>query len=543
MHHTFLDNFPKSELDKWRSSSSFMSPLLIRLKNNSITNESFTHLHDYLTTRAGWKRSPDQEEGQKPYTKYHVTKSYQPDDKNVICSITLIIYDYCLVVCVQPMDKSQEHYIINSSNYCFAIKEEIIKGLSEYQEINEMEFLYFCSSHESSKNCPYYAHIEDGYLKCNRTDHIFEPQDKHIIWFKYNFFCNGMSNSATYHFAWDFYYLNRLNHPQDAGEGIAIAIIDTGIDPNHPAIRGKKIILIKNQTLEGITNTDCDHGTAVAGVAVGRHLRRSDCALLSPNRINLPSDKQLPIGVAPKASLVVFKVAKSTKGPYDNAGIISALKTIKQYNTTADANRQVRVRIIVMPFKLKKKDTEIEEQIKSLHIDQEVLFIVSAGNHGFSKGLGYPATSEHVLTIGSSTRDSFISPFSSRPISKSQYKDILYVLGEYVLVPATKKGQDWDGWPYHNYDEDEGKNDCFLKVNSGTSYSAPAMAGLIAILMQHQVEPDKKTSDTVVASWTAFFKEFEEKNLDEKHKQDPGVIIPKNFQKNVMKKINTSNSP
>ena len=516
-----------------------MSPLLIRLENNSITNESFTHLHSYLTTRAGWRRSPDQEEGQKPYTKYQVTKSYKPGE-NVICSVTIFIYDYSLGIHVRPMNsESQER--IYSSNYCFEIKEEISNGLSKYQEIDQMEFLYFCSSHKSSGNCPYYARIEDSCFKCTRTDHTFEPQDNHNIWFEYNFFlCNGMYNSEKFYFAWDFYYLKHIEQSQDAEKGIGIAIIDTGIDSSHPAFRGK-IMFIGNQTLEGITNTDCNHGTAVAGVAVGRHLKRSDCALLSPNRIGFPPDQELPIGVAPQdsISLVVFKVANTFDGPYDNAEIISALKTIKQHNTTADAKRKARVRIIVMPFKLKKKDKEIEEQIKSLHMDQEVLFLVSAGNHGFSRGLRYPATSEHVLTIGSSTSNSLISPFSSRPISKSQYKDILYVLGEYVLVPATKKGKDWGGWPYYYYYEDEGENNCFLKLNSGTSFSAAAMAGLIAILMQHQVKPDKKTSDTVVASWTAFFKHFEEKNLDEKHKPDPGVIIPLNFKKIVTTMINT----
>ena len=451
------------------------------------------------------------------------------------------------MISVEP----QETRIINS-NYCFEVKDQVIEGIntapSELKYDDTIEFAHFCP-HEVSpdEQCNSVAIVVDNYLTCTeKGEHFCELQEKHDIWFKlYDFETNDRLIDSVQprkvYFARDHWMQKKLTDAQQkqiTGDGIAIAILDTGIDPDHPAVIGN-IQRIEGQTRDSITNKKCSHGTSVAGIAAGKHLNRSEYAILSSVRIFKESqDPVLPVAAAPNASLVIFKVAETDKGPYSVAKVTDALEKIKKYNEdhlAGDPNKN-KIRVIVMPFQLKRKDDKIEKLLNDLNTDQKVVCLVSAGNHGYSRGLGYPAYSDHVLTIGANTENCEIASFSSRPISLKQKKDILYVLGEDVFAPVSERGSDWRGLPYYNYPEDEGKSNCFLKVMIGTSFSAPAMAGLIAILMQldqsgKNIGLDKSKSDAVT-----MWKEFFENKLISKQNPMNGVVTP-GFVENFLRKV------
>jgi hypothetical protein len=95
-----------------------------------------------------------------------------------------------------------------------------------------------------------------------------------------------------------------------------------------------------------------------------------------------------------------------------------------------------------------------------------IFVVVSAGNEGSKKWekITVPADAEHVLTVGSMTRDSIISSFSSiGPTADGRVKPDVVALGDRInLIGSTGD----------------------IIINSGTSFAGPVMCGLAACLWQ-----------------------------------------------------------
>ena len=442
----------------------------------------------------------------------------------------------------EPETASEPNDFFFTSSYCFEVKQRIIEEVIKYKKrnffIKEIEYTFFCRfrdttcQKESTQQCNAVATVVDyNFMRCTeKKEHYGELQKKQNVWFEVNLETNAKFNPRKFYTARDYLLLDKPRDAQFTGEGIAIAILDTGIDPNHPAITNDNIQIIPGQDAGDFTNTESNHGTAVAGIAAGKHMKRSECAILSGGDIFNKSqgpEYVIKVGVAPNASLVIFKVTDKD-GSYSDQKVLDALKEIKKFNSTLSSQTGMKkVRVIVMPFQLKgKKIKEIEEELECLNTKQKVVCLVAAGNHGYIRGLGYPAYSKHVLTIGASTDNAEIASFSTRPIYKDRNKDIMYVLGEDVHAPVTKRGISWRGIPYYSYSQE---GDCCLQVMIGTSFSAPAMAGLIAILMQQDLSGKDIGLDKSKDAVTMWKKLFEEKLFSEL--TPPGMVIPKKLTK------------
>src|SRR5688572_8201921 len=71
------------------------------------------------------------------------------------------------------------------------------------------------------------------------------------------------------------WYLKYLNvaaaHKVSQGEGVKVGLVDTGVDPNHPDLKGSVLAggdFRSGQSGDGLTDTD-GHGTAMASLIVG----------------------------------------------------------------------------------------------------------------------------------------------------------------------------------------------------------------------------------------------------------------------------------
>ena len=175
------------------------------------------------------------------------------------------------------------------------------------------------------------------------------------------------------------------------GEGIKVAIIDTGCDVEHPNLKDR-IINVRNFTTDdkGAINNVTDyvgHGTHVAGI-----IGASDIG-----------EKGI-IGVAPKCDLMILKALTRSGGK--NSWVIEAIKYAVRHN----------VDIINMSLGSEQPSPEMYEAIKRA-IDKGICVVVASGNNGDNNSntneLNYPASYNECISVGSVKYSKSNSRFSA----------------------------------------------------------------------------------------------------------------------------------
>jgi subtilisin family serine protease len=167
------------------------------------------------------------------------------------------------------------------------------------------------------------------------------------------------------------------------GNGIGIAILDTGIDGTHAELPWNTKITAwgdytDTQTGDDVGSDDQGHGTACAGIAAG-----------------------LDGGMAPAAHLWALKVLDSEgSGPFSNS--VSALDDVY---TNRDSFGGVRVVSMSLGGADRydyvcDNDGVSMTQAMSKLIDAGIAIFVASGNEGCSDGVGFPACVSHAIAVG-----------------------------------------------------------------------------------------------------------------------------------------------
>lgn len=167
------------------------------------------------------------------------------------------------------------------------------------------------------------------------------------------------------------------NLKQFTGKGVKVAIIDTGVDLQHPDIANnikddRDFTQSNTKQIDGV-----GHGTAIAGIIGG----------------NSKTDKGI-IGVAPECTIVPLRVMRNSEAESDLA------KNVKEAIQHAI---NINVDVINMSLNLSRVDTsEIEILIKQA-ADKGIVLIASAGriNELIVRGVTYPGKDPNVISIGS----------------------------------------------------------------------------------------------------------------------------------------------
>ncbi|HEX5510021.1 MAG TPA: S8 family serine peptidase [Pseudolabrys sp.] len=230
------------------------------------------------------------------------------------------------------------------------------------------------------------------------------------------------------------YELAKLHLPQAhsiaKGDGVLVAVIDSGIDASHPELAGA--IAATFDTLESPFKPHF-HGTAIAGL-IAAHSRL--------------------MGAAPGARILAAR-AFDPAGDSAKATTFNILKSLDW----AAANK---ARIVNMSF-AGPADPAIHRSLEAAY-KKGIVLIAAAGNAGAKSPPLYPAAYAEVIAVSATTADDKLFEASNR--------------GKYIAVAAP------------GADILVAVPDASYQVQSGTSFSAAEISGIAALMIAHK--PDIK---------------------------------------------------
>jgi subtilisin family serine protease len=242
------------------------------------------------------------------------------------------------------------------------------------------------------------------------------------------------------------------------GQGVTIAVVDTGVDVNSPEFAGRISPLSMDVLGAGrpISGTD-DHGTHVALVAAGA---RDNVGIL---------------GMAFGATVMALRTdtvgSCSSGGPTDSMANCSfSDDNIAAAVTYASTNG---ARVINISLGGEGATVGLQNAVRDA-VARGSLIVLSAGNDGLSQPESFAtllgqAGNGGVLIVGSVDADGDMSSFSNR--AGSQGANFLAARGSRICC-AYENGQ--------LYTDSQG----YVYVISGTSFSAPQVSGAAALLAQ-----------------------------------------------------------
>lgn len=218
------------------------------------------------------------------------------------------------------------------------------------------------------------------------------------------------------------------------GQGINIAVIDSGCDINHECLKNS-IYQVRNFTDEDNKNPNI----VTDRVGHGTHV----CGIIAANGSN-----NTIVGVAPRVNLCIYKALDRT-GSGKVSWVINAINyAISQ-----------KVDIISMSLGMSTNNAKLERAVKSA-INNNILVVCAAGNEGDGNydayEYSYPAAYVDVISVGAVDRKGVPASFSNSNL-------VIDLVAPGVDILST--------YP----------NDQFA-VLSGTSMAAPHVTASLALL-------------------------------------------------------------
>jgi len=267
------------------------------------------------------------------------------------------------------------------------------------------------------------------------------------------------------------------------GTGTTVAILDTGVDVDHPFLRGRVIeqycsssptdasqqsLCPDGSTEDDSANTDslaacalgaatlCDHGTHVAGIVAGN----GDGVAGSHPRA----------GVAPGAAVIAMQVFTRFDDPTFCGGAPSCvlsypsdqLRALDELAALDAAHPSWNIVAANLSLGGGSHTTSCDTDARKTVIDalrgRGIATVIAAGNNGFDASVSNPGCISSAVTVGATDDDDGVAWFSNRGT-------LLDVLAPGVAVTSSVPDDTWA-----SYD--------------GTSMAAPHVAGAAALLAQ-----------------------------------------------------------
>jgi len=218
------------------------------------------------------------------------------------------------------------------------------------------------------------------------------------------------------------------------GKGVKVGIVDTGMDLDHPDLRGR-VAGAGNYVDKGERSFTHDvHGTAVAGIL----------AAAANNQVGI-------VGVAPDASLYAFKACWQ-EPPASRQAVCDSYTLARAVDAAIGAGVQV------LNLSLSGPPDPFLSKLLGAALSRRTV-VVAAYDSGQKDG-GFPASRDGVLAVGAEPRpgDPPSTPGASRTLA---------LVGPAVDVLSTAPGGGYDFF-------------------SGSSFAAAHVAGVVALLLERK---------------------------------------------------------
>ncbi|WP_459719620.1 S8 family serine peptidase [Actinophytocola sp. KF-1] len=250
------------------------------------------------------------------------------------------------------------------------------------------------------------------------------------------------------------------------GAGVRVAVLDTGIDTDHPDLAGKTAVS-KDFTGAGGVEDGHGHGTHVASIITGT-------GAASGGRYR---------GVAPDVSLAVGKVLDDSGWGTDDS-VLAGMRW---------AAAESGAKVVNMSLGSEPTDGQdpMSAAVNELSRRYGTLFVISAGNYGNDRTVSAPGAADDALTVGSVSKQDELSDFSSRGprLGDGAAKPEISAPGG-GIVAARPEGVPPLGEPV---------GDGYQKLD-GTSMAAPHVAAAAAILAQQHPDWTGSTLKSALVS-------------------------------------------
>lgn len=212
------------------------------------------------------------------------------------------------------------------------------------------------------------------------------------------------------------------------GAGVKVAVLDTGVDANHPDLKGNLVERV-NLKFPGWPAGDSNgHGTHVAGITAAAN-----------NTFGV-------VGVAPQAQIYVVKIFD-----YRGRGFISDIVSGLEWAL------KNKMQIVNMSFGTKQPSTALKKAVEAC-LEVGMLLVAAAGNEGKKEGeVLYPARYPGVIAVTATTPEDTLADFSSRGPEVT------------VAAPGAEVLSTYPGGQY--------------RTMSGTSMAAPHASGVLALIL------------------------------------------------------------
>ncbi|WP_372369009.1 S8 family serine peptidase [Candidatus Uabimicrobium sp. HlEnr_7] len=231
----------------------------------------------------------------------------------------------------------------------------------------------------------------------------------------------------------DYIKSREVNAKGFTGKGVIVAVVDTGIDTDHPDFAPGQIRtdLCKSFISTEPTVEDANgHGTHCAGTIAGQNY-----------------------GVAPDAEIIGVKVL-SGSGSGSWTGVMQGVEY---------AALHADVISMSLGGRANPNGNVVEDAVENA-IDNGVTIVIAAGNEGpFAQTIGTPGTVNKAITVGAIDKNGELAYFSSRGVSVYLEEKPDIVAPGVDVLSAWKNG---------------GTN-----TISGTSMATPHVAGLVALML------------------------------------------------------------
>lgn len=283
------------------------------------------------------------------------------------------------------------------------------------------------------------------------------------------------------------------------GQGITVAVVDSGISW-HPDLYGDVYgrILASMDFTDGYSWDDLNgHGTYVAGVIGGD-------GVFSNRKI---------MGVAPRVNLLDVKVSDDF-GRGNMSDVVAGLQWV--YDTRLLYNTRVANLSLNSSVAESYHNSPLNAALEILWFNG-IVVVVSAGNNGSTAaGVLYPpANDPFVITVGAvdhkqtiSLADDVVPTFSAYGVTPQGHaKPDLVAPGKFIISLLSSETSNLaQEHPLNRYASDFGLHYFFM---SGTSVSAPMVAGAAALLLQDEpgLNPDQvkyRLKATANKSWAGY---------------------------------------